>query len=202
MKTEVKLNPDTTAELQAAIRQVIQADNRREKAADNVLAKTESIVLVAIAIGTLADWDAYRAEIDRLCRLSKKTARALGYIQKEVSIKGSATLRVVPRQTLANIFSVIRQSLKYSVPLKDGRGAPRTFNAIKSEKDKAATKARKATRTDRQKDVQAIADMFQSCLTNLKNVDSDADVSALRARIKAEVLPMFPTATAVTAKAA
>ncbi len=199
MTTEVKLNPDTLTEFRSAIRSVAQADSKLEKAGDCVLVKTESIVTVAISIGTLAGWDAYRAEIDRLCRINKRTARTLGYIQKEVMVKGSATLRVVPGQTLANIFSVIRQSLKHSVPLKDGRGAPRPFNAIKSEKDKAATKARKAGRTDRQKDIQAISDMFQACVTNLKNLESDADVAALRARIKAEVLSMFPTATAKAA---
>jgi hypothetical protein len=79
--------------------------------------------------------------------------------------------------------------------LADAKGAARNFNAIKSEKDKAAAKARKAAMTDRQKDITAIAEMFQACLTNLKNVDNDADIHALRARVHAEVVPMFPTAT-------
>ena len=89
MSTEVKLNPDTVTELMAAVRSVIKADNSRESATDNVLTKTESIVTVAVAIGTLEGWDAYRAELDRMCRVSKRTAKSLGYIQKIVTIKGS-----------------------------------------------------------------------------------------------------------------
>jgi len=195
MTIKVTLNPDTVTELCAAVRSVVQQDNKRESATALLLTKTESIVTVAVAIGTLEAWDIYRAELDRMSRVNKRTAKSLGYIEKTVTIKGSDTLRTVPRQTLANIFSVIRQSLKHSVPLVDAKGNARSFNAIKSEKDKAASKARKAGMSDRQKDIEAIATMFQSCLTNLKNVDSDADVHALRARVKAEIVPMFPTAT-------
>ena len=83
----------------------------------------------------------------------------------------------------------------FGVELTTPKGHPRAFNAIKSEKDKAATKARKAAMTDRAKDIEAITAMFQACITNLKNVDSDADIHALKGRVLAEVVPMFPTAT-------
>lgn len=195
MTSKVTLNPETVTELCGAIRSVIRQDNKRESASELLLTKTESIVTVAVAIGTLEAWDIYRSEIDRMARVSKRAAKSLGYFEKIVTVKGSDTLRVVPRQTLQNIFSVIRQSLKHSVPLADAKGNARSFNAIKSEKDKAATKARKAAMTDRAKDIEAIAAMFQACLTNLKNVDSDADIHALKGRVLSEVVPMFPTAT-------
>lgn len=182
--------------LQAAVKAVVKDDNARIKAGERVLAKTEAIVTSAIEIGSLTEWDIYRNELDRLARINVPTRKALGYEEIEVDRKGTMTLVIKPRQTLQNIFSVIRQSFALSVPLKDGRGEPRPFNAIKAEKVTFAAKAKKAKASDRDKDVEAIAEMFKACMTNIKNIEEDADVHALRARIKAEVVPMFPTAKA------
>ena len=189
------IKTETMNHLQTAIKHVVTADNRRLKAADDTLAKTEEIIVAAIEIGSLAAWDEYRKEIDRLCRVNKRTAKALGYVTEEVERKGTKTLVTKPRQTLANIFSVIRQSFALSVPLTDGRGEPRAFNAIKAEKSKKATKAKAAKMTDTDKDIAAVADMFDTCIRRLKAMKDPADVHALRERIKAEVLPLFPAAS-------
>ena len=191
-----KLNPEVLDHLQTAIKHVVTADNARLKASETTMAKTEEIVVVAIEIGSLAGWDSYRAEIDRLARINKRTAKALGYEEVEVDRKGTKTIVVKPRQTLANIFSVIRQSFALAVPLTDGRGAPRTFNKIKSEKAKAAAKAKLKKMSDRDKDVAKIAETFDLMLRRIKLMKDDADVHALRTRIEAEVLPMVPVKAA------
>ena len=180
--------------LKDAVKAVVKIDNARIKAVENTLAKTESLVVVAIEIGSLASWDTYRAELDRLARLNKSNCRTLGYETVERDVKGTITYVVQPRQTLKNIFSVIRQSFALAVPLVDGRGEPRTFNAIKADKVKTAAKVKASKLDDRGKDIVAIEEMFKACLTNLKNVEDPKDVAAIKARIKAEVVPMFPTA--------
>lgn len=190
----IKLDSARTDALKSAVQEIVKADNRRESAAESVVAKTEAVITVAVEIGTLEAWDAYRAELDRLARINKSTAKSLGYVEKEIERKGTKTLHVVPRQTLQNIFSTIRQSLKHSVPLTDGRGEPRSYGAILSDKNKAATKARKASMTDRQKDLAKLADIFKAAQTNAKAL-SDADLNAVVARLAVEMPKAFPAAS-------
>ncbi len=192
------INKDVLANLQTAVKAVVKSDNARLKAVDQTTAKTEQIIAVAITIGSLDNWDLYRAELDRLARVNKTQRKALGYAEIEIDRKGTKTLAIKPRQTLANIFSVIRQSFALAVPLKDGRGEPRSFNAIKADKVKTAAKVKALKADDRTKDIAAIEQVFKNCLTNLKNVKDPADVAAIRARVEAEVAPMFPTATKAT----
>lgn len=191
-----KLDKGILSNLQMAVKAVVTSDNAKLKAEANTTVKTESIVAVAITIGNLDNWDLYRAELDRLARVNKTQRRVLGYEQIKVERKGAETLVTRPRQTLANIFSVLRQSFALAVPLVDGRGEPRPFNAIKADKVKTAAKVKAAKADDRTKDIHAIETAFKSCITNLKNVKDPADVAAIRARVEAEVIPMFPTATA------
>lgn len=193
-----KINKAILSSLTTAVKSVVSADNKRIAAGEQTLVKTESIVTVAISIGNLADWDMYRAELDRMARVNKTQRRVLGYYQEEVERKGSKILVTKPVQTLANIYSVMRQSFALAVPLIDKKGNPRPFNAIKADKVKTALAVKAAKATDRDKDIAAIETAFKSCLTNLKNVECPADVAALRARVEAEIIPMFPTAKEAT----
>ena len=189
----MSINKEKFSHLESAVRAVIKPDNARLAAVVRIEAQTEKLVVFAIEAGSLAEWDEYREELDRKCRVSKVSRKSFGYEEVEVERKGAITLVIKPRQTLANIFSVLRQAFVLSVPLHVA-GEPRAFNAIKADKVKAAAKVKAAKADDRSKDIDAIAASFKTCLTRLKNVKDPADVAAIRARIEAEVMPMFPTA--------
>ncbi len=189
-----KLKSAITDALKTSVMAVVKADNSRVKAGATVIAKTEGIITVAIEIGTLASWDLYRAELDRLARINKTAAKSLGYEEIEIERKGTKTLHTVPRQTLKNIFSTIRQSLKHSVELSDRKGAPRSYGAIMADKTKAVAKHKKSTATDRDKDMQKLNDIFKACITNAK-VLSDADLNAVVARLAVEMPKTFPAAS-------
>ena len=194
------INEKIFGDLATAVKAIAKADAATTKAKENTVAKTELLVTAAIEIGSLASWDVYRAELDRQARLNKNTAKALGYEEKETKdAGGNITYVTVPCQTLANAFSVIRQAFALAVPLVDGRGEPRSFNSIKSDKKKAAAKVKLAKADDRTKDIVAIKEMLKACMTNLKNIKDPKDTAALRARIEKEVVPMFPTATGTKA---
>lgn len=186
------LKEATTKALVHAVEEVAKSDKLRQKHEDTVLSKTQSIVQVAIEIGSLEQWDEYRAELDRLARVDKKAAERMGYETVEVDRNGNKTLVTQPVQTLKNIFSVIRVSFKLAVPLKDGRGEPRPFNAIKSDKAKAAAKAKKAKMSPKDQQLARLQDIYNTLWIRAKAIDDAKDLAALVDRVEAEALAWFP----------
>lgn len=190
---KAKLNSDLVTRLVHAVQTVVKSDNARIRATEAVTAKTEELILVAIEIGSLDGWDQYRAEIDRLARIDKRRAKSMGYEEVERERGKTTVIDWQPRQALKNIFSVIRQSFVHSVSLHVA-GKPRSFNAIKTDKTKAAEKAKLKNMTPRDKELARLREVFQACVTNAKAL-SDEELHNALERIKAEVMPMFPPAS-------
>lgn len=189
------LNPEIVKHLVSACKQFTTADNSLERAKNTLVAKTESMMAVAIEIGTKKHWDEYRKELDRVARTFKtaKERHAIGYEKHKTSHKGAATFIVRPRQSLKNVFSVIRQALDNSIALVEENGEPRTFNAVKSEKAKVVAKRKAKALTGRPKDMHDLDEWFNVVKHRAKNLD-DTDLHNIVKRLNAEVLAWFPTA--------
>ncbi len=190
MSNKVKFVPSHVEALERELRALRATTKLIEKHVENAKSKTEPFVQIAHEAKTVAQWDADIAELKRKARVNKRYCASIGFEQYERERGKTKTIDVKPERYSAVILSTLRQSLAHGVTLSVG-GKLRSFNAIKEDKAKKVAAKKKAALTDTDKDIQAIADMFDVCMIRLKAM-SPEDVHAMRERIKTEFVPLFP----------
>ena len=172
-------------------------ESASESAAGKAETAIDRILIPAIKCGDLKAWDNMRTALDNYARISTKSIRTkMGY--EQVDRKGSGgniTVMTVPVQTLANIFSVIRQTYKRSLEFNDKRGNALAFNKLKINKAKAVEKENKAA-TGRKKDMLRLREVCNAIVARAKNVKDDTELHNLVNRIATDILKPMPTSKA------
>jgi hypothetical protein len=198
MTDSVEINPSIIEGLTSGCKAYNKAKQATDKATATLDTMTDKILVPAIQCGSLASWDAHRAELDRSARAaSKSVQRDMGYITEERTDKaGNVTLHVVPEQTMANIFTIVRQSYVRSLPFTDSKGNQLSFDKLKSNKADAVRKEAEKAK-GRKGDQFALAETLKTIKARAKNL-SDEELHNLVNRMKAEAKTL-PTSKAKAA---
>jgi hypothetical protein len=192
--TEVKVTP--VVALKSACIEFTKAQASVDKASKKADTMTDSILVVAVAAGSLTVWDTLRDELDKHARtLTKSQKVSMGYVVSETKDSGgNITLQTGPGQYLAVIFSTVRQTYKRSLPfgvknIKTGEFEAYTHHALKVNKSADQTKKLKKAkgRAGDMRDLAAIQKLERARVKNMN--DEDLHNLIVRRQLEVNKLP-------------
>jgi hypothetical protein len=196
MSKTIKVETAVAIALVAACKGYTTVQNRADTAQDKADSKLDPILLIGLEAGTLANWDALKAECDRLARVARKPAAlAMGYTREEVERDGNKILVTKPGDYLGLIFSTIRQTHKRGLQFseKDGRGEVVRFSIKKLRTNiKADTEKSNKKATGRRADMNSLGAALTLIRARAKNY-SDTDLHNFASRMATEASKMPTT---------